>query len=93
MERLLTELSNLLTTVYKEVIRDKGLVSSGTLVSTLACRAFISGTDLDFAITAPNYFKYLDTDYGISKTVFADSRVEQKIGQFIEAYTSSLIVV
>jgi len=84
----LKALSDALTGVIKDVIKDKGLVDTGKLYNSIRVIPSYSNGNLSLDIEAEDYFEFVDNKYNIMETALKnpkwDRTLEDSILQIIE---------
>ena len=55
-----------LTSIIQSLIKEKGLVDTGTLLNSISTKIVYNNDEISFEISGEDYFIYLDGEYSIT---------------------------
>lgn len=78
-------LEDTITSKYKQIIQKNNLIDTGRLLREIKAKIiFLNDVEFKINIESPEYFKYLDEEYNISKEVFEDNDVDDYLSKLID---------
>jgi hypothetical protein len=72
-------LEKLVTDRYKKRIKELGLIDTGETLKSLKCSIKFTPDGFSLVVDSTDYFKYIDSEYGISDYVIIQKDVDELI--------------